>query len=86
MGQTRRHDKAARLNRMSSIKRSVNIAGHATSVTLEPEFWDCLKDIAERKNSSINSLITQIDEDKAIENLSSAIRIYILNELISNQT
>lgn len=66
---------------MSSIKRSVSIAGHATSVTLEPEFWDCLKDMAQAQKTSLNALITEIDENKSIDNLSSAIRIYILKDL-----
>ena len=66
---------------MSSIKRSVSIAGHATSVTLEPEFWDELKSIADQQGLSLNALITEIDDSKVIDNLSSAIRIYILNDL-----
>ena len=42
-------------------KRSVIIAGHRTSVSLEPEFWAALKDIAQRRNVSINELVTEID-------------------------
>lgn len=66
----------------NSIKRSVSIAGHATSVTLEPEFWTALKKIAEREKVSLNGLITKIDADKDRDNLSSAIRVYILKHLI----
>ncbi len=58
-------------------KRSVNIAGHATSVTLEEEFWAALKDIANARGLSLNALITQIDENSE-GNLSSAIRVYVL--------
>ena len=68
---------------MSMIKRSVLIAGHATSVTLEPEFWKALKNIVKRDEISLNALITEIDDSKSIDNLSSAIRIYILNDLQS---
>ena len=54
------------------------IAGHATSITLEPEFWNKLKEIAAIDNVSLNSLITKIDADKDRENLSSAVRVFIL--------
>ncbi|HRQ61190.1 MAG TPA: ribbon-helix-helix domain-containing protein [Alphaproteobacteria bacterium] len=62
-------------------KRSVTIAGHATSVSLEPEFWDHLGAIAARENLSINALITEIDAAKTGQNLSSAIRVFILKSL-----
>lgn len=66
------------------IKRSVVIAGHATSVSLEPEFWEALRDIAEKDHLSLAGLIRQIDQslgpsDK--RNLSSAIRVYILGRI-----
>jgi len=65
---------------MPNIKRSVIIAGHQTSITLEEEFWLALKDIAKEKSMSINALISQIDEEENVsgENLSSAIRVFIL--------
>jgi predicted DNA-binding ribbon-helix-helix protein len=68
----------------NSIKRSVSIAGHATSVTLEPEFWAALKGIASQDKRSLNALITDIDARKDRDNLSSAIRVYILNRLLEN--
>lgn len=58
-------------------KRSVMIAGHATSVSLEEEFWDALKSIAEREGKSFNQLVTEIDKNKK-GNLSSALRVYVL--------
>jgi predicted DNA-binding ribbon-helix-helix protein len=61
-------------------KRSLKIAGHATSVSLEPEFWQALEDIARHKNTSLPALIADIDKTKSAGNLSSAIRIFILNE------
>ena len=60
-----------------AAKRSVLIAGHRTSVSLEPEFWDALKQIAASAGHSINSLITEIDGDRTT-NLSSALRVYVL--------
>ncbi len=60
------------------------IAGHRTSVSMEAPFWDALKEIAARDNLSINDLIARIDEareDGLGSNLSSAIRVYILNAL-----
>lgn len=61
-------------------KRSVVIAGHKTSVSIEAPFWDSLKDIAEARGVSLNRLITEIDEAREA-NLSSAIRVYVLMEL-----
>ncbi len=65
---------------MSVIKRSVNIAGHASSVSLEAEFWEELKAIAQKRGISMNALIGEIDEDRE-GNLSSALRIYVLKTL-----
>lgn len=58
-------------------KRSVRIAGHQTSLTLEKEFWDELKAIAARRNLSLNQLVTEIDQTRS-GNLSSALRVYVL--------
>jgi len=62
------------------IKHSVNIAGHATSVSIEKPFWDIFKLLADKNGQSVNQLITDIDEARSI-NLSSAIRLYVLNSL-----
>lgn len=63
-------------------KLSVVIANrHQTSISLEEEFLDALKSIAEKKRLSLNQLITEIDSRREHENLSSAIRVYILKEL-----
>ncbi len=61
------------------VKRSVMIAGHATSVSIEKPFWEAFKDIAKAQNQSINQLITEIDEARSV-NLSSAIRLYVLDQ------
>lgn len=57
-------------------KRSVRIAGHLTSISLEQVFWDGLKQIADDRNLSINALVTEIDLGRD-GNLSSAIRVYV---------
>lgn len=63
-------------------KKSVVIAGrHSTSISLEDEFLKELADIAQKKGVSINQLVTEIDSKREHENLSSAIRIYILKYL-----
>ena len=73
-----------KLPQSSIIKRSVMIAGHATSVSLEPEFWEVLREIATADSISVAALIRQIDEDLITsqrQNLSSAIRVFILKRL-----
>jgi predicted DNA-binding ribbon-helix-helix protein len=65
-------------------KRSVHLAGHQTSVSIENVFWDQLVRIAREKNLSINRLITQLDADRT-GNLSSAIRIYVLSQVIETK-
>ena len=61
-----------------SIKRSVTVAGHRTSITLEGAFWASLKEIADSQGQSVNTLIAEIDRQQP-ENLSSALRVFILN-------
>lgn len=59
-------------------KRSVSIAGHQTSVSLEEPFWDALRDLAAARGLSAAALIAEIDAARD-GNLSSAIRVYVLN-------
>jgi predicted DNA-binding ribbon-helix-helix protein len=61
-------------------KRSVDIAGHRTSVSIEAPFWDALREIAARQKVSVNELIAIIDNARE-GNLSSAIRVYVLKDL-----
>ena len=63
-----------------SLKRSILISGHATSVSLELEFWEALKQIALIEKKSVNQIISEIDETRK-SNLSSAIRVYVLGKL-----
>ncbi len=65
-------------------KRSVVIAGHATSVSLEEAFWRALKKIAHGRRQSVNALISEIDRERPNDlsgNLSSAIRVFVLENL-----
>lgn len=59
-------------------KRSVMIAGHRTSVSLEAEFWEALHEIARAENLSVQALVGRIDAERAGRNLSSAIRVHVL--------
>ena len=65
-------------NQAENIKRSVNIAGHRTSVTLEEPFWESLKEIAGQRKIPLSRLIAEVDAASPA-NLSSALRIYVLN-------
>lgn len=68
-------------------KRSVTINGHRTSITLEQEFWDELKTIARVQNMSMNQLVSHVDTkmtQSETQNLSSALRLYVLYTLKSN--
>ena len=68
------------------LKKSIIIANrHRTSVSLEKEFWDELKNIAQNLNLSINAVVTKRDAERENENLSGAIRIFILRYLKSNR-
>lgn len=59
-------------------KRSVAIAGHRTSISLEGPFWDALGEIARARGLSLNALVSEIDESRD-GNLSGAIRVYVLD-------
>lgn len=61
------------------VKRSVMVGGHKTSVSLEDAFWISLKDIALRSSLSLSALLETIDQHRQTSNLSSAIRLYVLD-------
>ncbi len=65
------------------LKRSLTIAGHRTSLSLEPEFWAALQTEAARRNQSVASLVGDIDRSRGSRNLSSAIRVWLLAVLSS---
>ena len=60
------------------VKRSIVIAGHKTSVSLEDQFWDALKEIAANRRSTLSDIVASIDSGRNQGNLSSAIRLYVL--------
>lgn len=62
------------------VKRSITIAGHRTSVSLEAPFWTALKEIAEKRGASVQQLVDDIDRHRNGQNLSSAIRVFVLVE------
>jgi predicted DNA-binding ribbon-helix-helix protein len=61
------------------IKRSIVIAGHKTSVSLEDAFWKGLKEIADDRDVTLSDLVSSIDTDRQHGNLSSAIRLFVLD-------
>ena len=63
----------------SVIKRSVTIAGHKTSVSLEDAFWRALRDIAISRQMTLSDLLTWIDAGREHGNLSSCLRLFVLD-------
>ena len=70
---------------MGPIKRSVTIAGHETSISLEPVFWDALKRAANEEKIPVNALVSRIDSLRIstddMSNLASAIRVWLFQRL-----
>jgi len=60
------------------VKRSIVIGGHKTSVSLEDAFWGRLKKIAAAQSGTLSKLVSEIDETRENSNLSSAIRVFVL--------
>lgn len=61
------------------VKRSIVIAGHKTSVSLEDAFWEALKEIASGRRLTLSDLVATIDSARSQGNLSSAIRLFVLD-------
>ena len=61
------------------VKRSIVIAGHKTSVSLEDAFWEGLKEVAGKRHTSLSDLVAAIDSERQHGNLSSAIRLFVLD-------
>jgi predicted DNA-binding ribbon-helix-helix protein len=59
-------------------KRSVVIAGHKTSISLEDQFWNALREAAEHRDMTLSELVSEIDAERLRGNLSSAIRLFVL--------
>lgn len=62
------------------VKRSLSIAGHRTSVSLEEIFWNDLRAIAEMRAQSVAALVAEIDASRGEANLSSALRVFVLQQ------
>jgi predicted DNA-binding ribbon-helix-helix protein len=63
------------------VKRSIVIDGHKTSVSLENAFWQGLKEIAHGQRTTLSTMVAQIDKSRQQSNLSSAIRLFVLDRL-----
>jgi predicted DNA-binding ribbon-helix-helix protein len=61
------------------VKRSISIAGHRTSISLEEPFWAALREIAAARGVSVQALVGEIDAGRGRQNLSSAIRVHVLD-------
>ena len=69
----------------ANVKRSIVVGGHKTSITLEDAFWGALREIAQAKGSTVTQTVTQIDETRQQANLSSAIRLFVLDRVRSQK-
>ena len=65
------------------VKRSVIVGGHKTSVSLEESFWSGMKDIAGQRGMTLSELVSEIDTNRQQGNLSSAIRLFVLDHFKS---
>ncbi|MEZ5923941.1 MAG: ribbon-helix-helix domain-containing protein [Hyphomicrobiaceae bacterium] len=63
------------------IKRSLTIAGHRTSISLEAAFWDALQALAQAEGRTMAEIVRAIDEKRGKAGLSSAIRVHLLERL-----
>jgi predicted DNA-binding ribbon-helix-helix protein len=61
------------------VKRSIVVAGHKTSVSLEEAFWNGMKEISSTRNMTLSDLVSEIDSGRQHGNLSSAIRLHVLD-------
>ncbi len=70
------------------VKRSVEIAGHKTSISLEPLFWELLREAAEERNVPLNALVAEIDAERIQADvppgLASAIRLWLTQALLGS--
>ena len=68
------------------VKRSIVIGGHKTSVSLEDAFWSGLKEIAQGQHTTLSNTIAEIDRVRLQSNLSSAIRLFVLDRLRTHKS
>jgi predicted DNA-binding ribbon-helix-helix protein len=60
------------------INRNVTVAGHRTSVRLEPAMWDALQQICRLEHKALNELVTVIEQNRIESSLTAAIRVYLM--------
>ncbi len=70
------------VNSRRVVKHSIVVAGHRTSVSLEDAFWRALKEIAAADGASLAALVAQVDASRGEANLSSALRVFVLERAI----
>ena len=72
------------------VKRSVEIAGHKTSISLEPVFWDLLRATAAAEGVPVNALVARIDAERIVADtppgLASAVRVWLAARLLAGDT
>jgi predicted DNA-binding ribbon-helix-helix protein len=78
-GATDRAKKVRQVMKSPVVKRSIVIASHKTSVSLEDAFWRALKEIAIGRDKTLSDLVAEIDTGRPHGNLSSAIRLFVLD-------
>jgi len=61
------------------VKRSIMVSGHKTSVSLEDAFWNGLKEIVRERHMTLSELVAEIDAQRQLGNLSSALRLFVLD-------
>lgn len=66
---------------MAERKRSITIAGHRTSISLELEFWDALQKLSVERGKSITAVVAEVDRSRGDRNLSSALRVWVLDQV-----
>ena len=67
------------------IKRSIMIDGHKTSISLEDAFWSSLMEIAHAEGATMSELVAKIDKTRKQGNLSSAVRLFVLDQVRNGQ-
>lgn len=67
-------------------KRSLSLAGHRTSIALEPEFWTYLDSFAAQDGTSFAGLVARLDEARGVHPLASALRLYVLHRVATGKT
>jgi predicted DNA-binding ribbon-helix-helix protein len=72
----------AQAPRAGIVKRSLTISGHRTSISLEDAFWRRLRALAAERAQSLSALIAEIDASRGNANLSSAIRVFVLESAL----